>query len=419
MTNYTIAFLSGKGGSGKTTLALSMASLLAECGLKVLLIDCDLNTNGATYFFEKELANYEDQDLISFSALRSPSQWNRLQEMKALTASYDFVPSVTKINTELGAFPKLTVSEQLMFNKTIASFKKQYNFILFDCQAGYNDALELIMPCVDLSLTVMEADAVSSSAARALFWRIGRYMQNKDSFQIFNKATSEEREIYSKVSGGTLFTNLGCISFDWQVRKAFSMLNAPSINNLGLEYIKQLYQLCRDLFGDSNTLNSLKVFQTKIEILETIEEEDKVMAKIESISDSLSNDKNDDTLHKRVISALSLIFPILSIIAALTVLIISSVENGFDFSQLTIALSVFFILAFMYLSFWILQKKRDEKYQKTAKKITLSKLENEINNIREKKSSLEKRYAQQQRTVKKTDANKTINVRQKIKMKDL
>lgn len=413
MTNYTIAFLSGKGGSGKTTLALSMASLLAECGLKVLLIDCDLNTNGATYFFEKELANYEGQDLLSFSALRSPSQWNRIQEMKTLTASYDFVPSVTRINMELDTFPEFTVIEQFTFNKIMASFKKQYDFILFDCQAGYSDALELIIQSVDLSLTVMEADAVSSSAARALFWRIGRYMQNKDSFQIFNKATSEEKEIYSKVSGGTLFTNLGCISFDWQVRKAFSMLNAPSINNLGLEYIKQLYQLCRDLFGDSNTLNSLKVFQTKIEFLETIEEEDKVMAKIESISDSLSNDKNNETLHKRVINSLSLTLPILSIIAVLTVLIISSVEKGFDFSQLTIALSVFFILVFMYLSFGKLQKNRDEKYQKTEKRIALSKLENELNNIREKKSSLERNYAQQQRTVKKTDANKTMNVKQK------
>ena len=369
MANYTIAFLSGKGGSGKTTLALSIASLLAECGFKVLLIDCDLNTNGATYFFEKELANYEDQDLISFSALRSPSQWNRLQEMKTLTASYDFVPSVTKINTELSAFPELTVIEQVAFNKIVASFMKQYNFVLFDCQAGYNDSLELIMPCVDLSLTVMEADAVSSSAARALFWRIGQYMQGKHSFQIFNKTTTEEREIYSRVSGGTLFTNLGCISFDWQVRKAFSMLNTPSINNLGLEYIKQLYQLCKDLFGDTNTLNSLNTFQTKIEILETIEEEDKVMTKIESISDSLSNDKNDDTLHKRVISALSLIFPILSIIAVFTVLILSSVEIGFDFSQLTIALSVFFILAFMYLSFWRLQKNVTKSIRKLQKRL--------------------------------------------------
>lgn len=39
-----LALLSGKGGSGKTTLALSIASMLSNCCLKVLLVDCDLST---------------------------------------------------------------------------------------------------------------------------------------------------------------------------------------------------------------------------------------------------------------------------------------------------------------------------------------------------------------------------------------
>ena len=42
----SIAFISGKGGSGKTTLALSIASMLANAGLKILYIDCDMATNG-------------------------------------------------------------------------------------------------------------------------------------------------------------------------------------------------------------------------------------------------------------------------------------------------------------------------------------------------------------------------------------
>lgn len=53
MTAKTLALISGKGGSGKTTLGLSLASLLSSCNIKVLLVDCDLSTNGATYFYEK------------------------------------------------------------------------------------------------------------------------------------------------------------------------------------------------------------------------------------------------------------------------------------------------------------------------------------------------------------------------------
>ena len=51
-----LSLLSGKGGSGKTTMALSMSVLLSECGVKTLLIDCDLTTNGATYFYEDDLS---------------------------------------------------------------------------------------------------------------------------------------------------------------------------------------------------------------------------------------------------------------------------------------------------------------------------------------------------------------------------
>ncbi|MCL2220821.1 MAG: ParA family protein [Oscillospiraceae bacterium] len=52
----SLAIISGKGGSGKTTLAISLSQLLATCGKRVLLINCDMSTHGATYFFESLLS---------------------------------------------------------------------------------------------------------------------------------------------------------------------------------------------------------------------------------------------------------------------------------------------------------------------------------------------------------------------------
>jgi len=417
MISYSIAFISGKGGSGKTTLSLSMASLLAECGFKVLLIDCDFNTNGATYFFEKELVNHEEQELLSFYKICSSDQWSRLHAMKALSVSYDFIPSVTQIRSEFSMPPEMTAVKHLQFRDILDSFKNQYDFVLFDCQAGYSEALELILPCVDLSLTVMEADAVSSSAARALFWRIGRFIQDKKSFQVFNKATAEEQEVYSKVSGGTLFTNLGCISFDWQVRKAFSMLNAPSINNLGLEYTKQLYQLCNDLFGDSNALKKLEPFQTKIELLEATEDEEHMIAKMNAFSDSFSNDTKSDTPRKRAIDFFSSIFPLLSMIAVSFLVFIPNIimtNTSSSTSQIIIVLSIIIVFMILFLSFSVLQKRNDKKYQKTTKRIVLSNLESELNTIREKKVALKKKYAQQQIDSKEAETpNKASSKRKK------
>lgn len=46
-----IGFMSGKGGAGKTSLALNVAKFCADNESKILFIDCDANTNGATMFF--------------------------------------------------------------------------------------------------------------------------------------------------------------------------------------------------------------------------------------------------------------------------------------------------------------------------------------------------------------------------------
>src|SRR2546427_1539603 len=51
----TIAFVSGKGGAGKTTSVIAIASLLSRSGIRTLVIDFDLVTNGASYFFADKL----------------------------------------------------------------------------------------------------------------------------------------------------------------------------------------------------------------------------------------------------------------------------------------------------------------------------------------------------------------------------
>ena len=52
-TGSVIAFMSGKGGVGKTGMAINVANFCAENGKRVLLVDCDINTKGATTFFKE------------------------------------------------------------------------------------------------------------------------------------------------------------------------------------------------------------------------------------------------------------------------------------------------------------------------------------------------------------------------------
>jgi MinD-like ATPase involved in chromosome partitioning or flagellar assembly len=50
-TSPIVAFTSGKGGCGKTTLAVNFANIIAEGGHKVLLVDLDLSNRGSTGLF--------------------------------------------------------------------------------------------------------------------------------------------------------------------------------------------------------------------------------------------------------------------------------------------------------------------------------------------------------------------------------
>ena len=88
----SIALLSGKGGSGKTTIALSIASLLSECNIRCLLIDCDFSTNGATFFYEKKLA---ERKYLSFYNIITDKTY--ITDFVTINEYLSFLPSVPSL----------------------------------------------------------------------------------------------------------------------------------------------------------------------------------------------------------------------------------------------------------------------------------------------------------------------------------
>jgi len=54
----TISITAGKGGVGKTSVAVKMARLLADTGYKVLLLDCDTNLSNTVVKLGLPITNY-------------------------------------------------------------------------------------------------------------------------------------------------------------------------------------------------------------------------------------------------------------------------------------------------------------------------------------------------------------------------
>lgn len=277
-----LALLSGKGGSGKTTLALSMSSMLSKCGIRVLLVDCDLSTNGATYFYEDRLPEHNRNTISFYNIIFGIGDQEGAIN---IDKNMDFIPSITQItkqNTETYSYRE---NDEIILKNMKANYDEKYDIIIFDCQAGYTDSLKLILPIVDINLVVMEADAISSSAIRSLYLKIGDFLNDRKVYQIFNKATDEEYQIYSKISGGTVFTNIETVKFDWKIRKAFSVAEIPDMEITSANYGIQIYNICKILFKEESIQSRLNKYQVVIELNKNLEEEKLLENKISKLQE--------------------------------------------------------------------------------------------------------------------------------------
>jgi cellulose biosynthesis protein BcsQ len=268
-----IGLLSGKGGAGKSIIGLSFAKILSESGFKVLFIDCDLATHGATYFFE-EFLGIEKDYLTLLSLLNDSDNDEVLVTAKIFKSQegFDFIPST--IDTS-----KPTTIYNYPINRLLNLFKK-YDFIIMDCQAGNAEYTERLIQHADKNIIVLEADSVSSAALRVLYLKLSKYLNKKNTWQLFNKLTEEERKVYEKVYDETFFTNLPPIPFDWKVRAAFALNKIPSMFEkdtvFGLaiirilkmilnEHIERFDNLEKKVVGDwfNDVMNKLKDLEKK------------------------------------------------------------------------------------------------------------------------------------------------------------
>ena len=279
MDTKSLALISGKGGSGKTTMAICMASMLAESGQKVLLVDCDLSTNGATFFFEDLVNEQKDRifsftDIIGFiSGEEKVGRSNAIKRLDRNEAEYlyvaenfAFIPSIMPSDLRTNLFDDINIKKySTEFPNIYLLLKEPFDIVLFDCQAGYSEALEYVLPVSDYTLLIMEADAISSAAARNLYIKTEKLMINKKTYQIFSKVTEEEKAVYGQILLGTFYTNIGAVIFDWNVRKAFGLAKIPDVKSAKSEFGMQIYDICTTIFSSKTIKDALQMYKVIFE----------------------------------------------------------------------------------------------------------------------------------------------------------
>lgn len=258
MAASKLAMLSGKGGSGKTTLSLMLAKTMSAAGLKTLLVDCDMATHGLTYFFEGDLNKQvlslvECVDLFHTESAAKENCESHFKSMSTSPLSVDdmceLIPSIVHVsdNAEF-EFADCLGAIQWIAEHYAASF----DVIIFDGQAGYSPFVQAIANVSDVILFVMELDSISVSATRVLYRRLcngnDAAIDEHNLYQVINKLDEEDRETFAKVVTGTMFENLPPLRFDWSIRRAFAECRIPNMASTHIELLYSVTRIISQLF---------------------------------------------------------------------------------------------------------------------------------------------------------------------------
>ncbi|MBS0949807.1 ParA family protein [Weissella minor] len=172
----TIAFLTEKGGSGKTTQSYNFAEFLAYTGNKVLLIDIDQQES-----LSSELYGIQTTDGTSVNFFRNvPVQTHTINN------NLDFIPSslaIDLVETEL--MPKDLRALTLTFwFEDHGNDLDNYDYIIFDCHPDFKTVNQNVAAFCDVIVSPLEPSQFGIAAKQKIETRFG-WLQE----QIINPAT--------------------------------------------------------------------------------------------------------------------------------------------------------------------------------------------------------------------------------------
>ena len=170
-----IAFTSGKGGTGKTFLALNMALALAELDKKVLAVDLDLNFANLNVMLnivpEKTINNFIENQ-------------NELKEI-----IYEHNSKLHFLFGNSGKLDNAKIVDSFVygFMKQLRSLSQEYDYIFIDTTSGANKAMisllgltdEIIFVTTSEPTAIMDAFVVAKLLAYMEIKNVKRVIVNK------------------------------------------------------------------------------------------------------------------------------------------------------------------------------------------------------------------------------------------------
>jgi chromosome partitioning related protein ParA len=151
-----VSVVSTKGGVGKTTVAANLGGLLADAGLRVLLLDLDSQPTLSSYFALSQKTDAGAYEFLALS-LTTPSQI----VSRTVITGLDLILS----NDDQGRLSALLLHApdgRLRLRNLLDSFRPRYDLLLIDTQGARSVLLEMAILASDLALSPITPEMLAA-----------------------------------------------------------------------------------------------------------------------------------------------------------------------------------------------------------------------------------------------------------------
>lgn len=190
MISRVIAFASAKGGSGKSVTCLSYGRVIAALGLKVAVVDLDIETTGMTLIHLDQVLAVKRADNNVFQGLFDPPVEDATALLKVpLRDGLTLIPAQVELRPHAGLD-----NDGQRVKHAITYLRGQFDVVLLDLQAGLDPIAVAAAEAADDVVLVSEFDPVSIQGIKRLERLNPKSFSVESTWILYNKVLPELAE---------------------------------------------------------------------------------------------------------------------------------------------------------------------------------------------------------------------------------